>query len=152
LWERSEGSDKRGNKPWNSKEPYIKHLINKSLAAIERIEANGGSVRLNWVKGHSGDTMNDLADEYAKERSDYNDLANALKEQSKADTKVLFNTVDDYSVIEEFYAEAQEYKKATGKELIPNLGSVEDLIERYAEIYADTMSQEQFIEYIKNCG
>jgi hypothetical protein len=31
------------------------------------------------------------------------------------------------------------------------LGNLDDVIESYFEMYADTMSEEQYIEHLKNC-
>lgn len=74
LWDHSEGSDQREAKAWKAKEPYIKHLVERSEIAIKKIEANGGSVKIRWVKGHTGDRMNDMADSYAKDRDDFNTI------------------------------------------------------------------------------
>jgi ribonuclease HI/alkylated DNA repair dioxygenase AlkB len=68
LWQHAEESAQRDAKPWKAKEKYISYLVDRSVAAIKRIEDNGGSVKINWVKGHAGDKMNDLADKYAKDR------------------------------------------------------------------------------------
>jgi hypothetical protein len=52
--------------------------------------------------------------------------------------------VGNYSTIENFYnsVTAEEQQK---------LGNLDDLIETYYEMYADTMSEDQYIDYIKNC-
>lgn len=68
LWQHAEESTQRDAKPWKAKEKYISYLVDRSVAAIKRIEDNGGSVKINWVKGHAGDKMNELADKYAKDR------------------------------------------------------------------------------------
>jgi ribonuclease HI len=81
LWQRSEGSLQRADKPWKSKEPYIQYLIDKAVKAIDKIEANGGSVKITWVKGHSGEMMNDLADKYAKSRKNFNEFLKPLSNQ-----------------------------------------------------------------------
>jgi ribonuclease HI len=282
LWQHSEGSEQRSDKPWKAKELYIKDLVDRSVEAIKKIEANGGTVRITWVRGHAGDPMNEAADKYAKSRKDFNALLKPLsnepiqpvtfkgkmsfsygknkregltadstiqavalgertattrysdqqgfaywKKAKKGDiiewvsdngdsvkvkvTKPLeklvgsgktanawselegwsvdyFNAVvrpkldtawqiefeyipdsfknaintaeegttgtpsDDYSVIEKFHADITEQERASGEKLITNLGTVDDLVERYVEQFADSMSQEQFIEYIRNCG
>jgi len=81
LWQHSEGSLQRADKPWKSKEPYIQYLIDKAVAAIAKIEANGGSVKITWVKGHSGEEMNDLADKYAKSRKNFNEFLKPMSNQ-----------------------------------------------------------------------
>ena len=87
LWNYSEGSNQRASKPWNAKEPYIKHLVERSEKAIEQILQNGGSVKINWVKGHqtSGTEqarMNDAADRYAKDRTNFNNILDAYNKPS----------------------------------------------------------------------
>lgn len=286
LWLRSEGSANRSAKPWKSKEAYIQYLIDRAAAAIEKIEANGGSVKINWVKGHSGDKMNDRADEYAKNRDNFNNLLEGLskdilpataknarvfkgkmsysygenkrpglqanstieavatgertattrysdqqafnywKNAKKGDiiewvsdngesvkvivTKPLEKLVGsgktpsqwtelegwsldyfnkavrpkldkawqiefeyipnsyqavvedaeqpiiepegDYSVIEQFYFDVMEHKAVTGEDLISNLASLDELIDEYIQMYQETMTQEQFINFKRNCG
>jgi ribonuclease HI len=78
LWNYSKGSQERATKPWKSKEEYIKYLVERATQAIKQIEKNGGSVQLNWVKGHTGNKMNDLADKYAKDRRNENTLTSPL--------------------------------------------------------------------------
>lgn len=87
LWNYSEGSNQREAKPWNAKEPYIKHLVERSENAIETIVNNGGSVKINWVKGHqSAGTeqarMNDAADSYAKNRTNFNTIDDVYKQNN----------------------------------------------------------------------
>lgn len=82
LWNNSKGSQQRADKAWKAKKPYIQYLVSKAEKAIETIEANGGSVSIQWVKGHQkGQSeqarMNDLADKHAKSRSIYNNFAEA---------------------------------------------------------------------------
>ena len=77
LWNKSEGSNQRANKPWNAKEPYIKYIVAEAEKVIAQIEANGGSVKINWVKGHQTGSSphkhgNDNADRVAKSRDVYN--------------------------------------------------------------------------------
>lgn len=97
LWYASEGSQQRDPKPWNVKEKYIEHLVERAERAIDRIKANGGSVRIRWVKGHAGDKMNELADSYAKSREHINTLIDpvlikrnelkSVKETTKVEVK-----------------------------------------------------------------
>ena len=74
LWNYSEGSEQRPDKPWNAKEAYIKDIVGQSVDIIKQIESNGGSVKINWVKGHQTGTSihkkgNDNADRVAKDRN-----------------------------------------------------------------------------------
>ena len=93
LWEYSEGSAQRDPKAWKAKEPYIKHLVDRSVAAIEKINQDGGSVKINWVKGHQTAgteqaRMNDAADRYAKNRDNSNTMDDAYpKQQTQQDTQ-----------------------------------------------------------------
>lgn len=93
LWEYSEGSNQRADKPWKAKEVYIKHLVERCEAAIDAITANGGSVKINWVKGHqSAGTeqakMNDAADRYAKSRDEFNNIGDAYTSDDQNDSKM----------------------------------------------------------------
>lgn len=82
LWMRSEGSAQREPKPWNAKEAYIKYLVGMAEDMIQKIESNGGSVKLNWVKGHAGNRMNDAADEAAKNRGTFNEFTKLFDSSS----------------------------------------------------------------------
>lgn len=53
-------------------------------------------------------------------------------------------SVGNYDVIENFY-------NTLTPEQQEKLGSVDNLLESYYEMHADTMSEEQYIEYLKNC-
>jgi len=67
---------------WKAKKVYISDITRRSRLIIDRITKNGGSVKLTWVKGHSGSYGNDKADILAKDRNVYNeipDLLNILK-------------------------------------------------------------------------
>jgi ribonuclease HI len=83
LWQKAEGSAQRQPKPWKAKEAYIKTLVNAGVKIIEQIESNGGSVQINWVKGHSGNRMNDLADTAAKSREIFNNMTKAYENADK---------------------------------------------------------------------
>ena len=155
LWQKSEGSQQRAAKPWKAKEVYTKYLVARAVEAIKQIEANGGSVKLNWVKGHSGNPMNDAADRFAKDRKNFNNLAVPLSaEQTQLEASILKTSVNsgDYTAIEKFHFDAMEHKAVTGEDLISNLASVDELIDEYIQLYADTMTQEQFVEFKRNCG
>lgn len=85
LWLKSEGSLQREPKAWKAKEPYIEYLVKQAEALIAQIEANGGSVTLNWVKGHQTGTSvhkhgNDNADALAKDHNIHNSFL--TKDQS----------------------------------------------------------------------
>lgn len=80
LWQRAEGSIQRDPKPWTAKVGYIKYIVDEIVKSIVQIEANGGSVKINWVKGHSGNKMNDRADQMAKSREIFNNFNSALVE------------------------------------------------------------------------
>jgi ribonuclease HI len=83
LWQKAEGSAQRQPKPWKAKEAYIKTLVDAGVRIIDQIEKNGGSVRINWVKGHSGNRMNDLADRAAKSREIFNNIPKAYDNENK---------------------------------------------------------------------
>jgi hypothetical protein len=79
LWQRAVQNAQRDAKPWKAKEAYMAHLRDRAVAAIESIEKAGGSVRLEWVRGHqtgSGEIArgNDMADKMAKSREGRNDF------------------------------------------------------------------------------
>ena len=155
LWQKSEGSQQRATKPWKAKEVYTKYLVARAAEAIKQIEAKGGSVKLNWVKGHSGDAMNDAADRFAKDRNNFNNLTTPLSvEQTQLEASILKTSTNsgDYSAIEKLRFDAMEHKAVTGENLISNLASVDDMIDEYIQLYADTMTQEQFVEFKLNCG
>lgn len=110
LWSYSEGSQQREAKPWRASKPYIIHLVDRAVDAIERIQQNGGSVKINWVKGHQGSVnteqarMNDGADRFAKDRSNFNNIDNAysgseIQQQGLQQTNQQnneFNNNDEY--------------------------------------------------------
>jgi ribonuclease HI len=79
LWNYSEGSEQRQAKPWKIKEPYIQTLHDNAVKLIKQIEANGGSVRLQWVKGHNGIQGNEIADKAAKNRENFNEFISAIE-------------------------------------------------------------------------
>lgn len=79
LWNYSEGSEQRQAKPWKIKEPYIKTLHDSAIRLIKQIEANGGSVRLQWVKGHNGIEGNEIADQAAKNRGVFNEFVSGIE-------------------------------------------------------------------------
>jgi len=86
LWNYSEGSQQREPKPWKAKEAYIITLVNAAENLIKKIEASGGSVSIKWVKGHSGNMMNDLADAAAKSRNIFNNFGKATASADRATT------------------------------------------------------------------
>ena len=99
LWEYSEGSAQRDPKAWKAKEPYIKHLVDRSVAAIEKINKDGGSVKINWVKGHQTAgteqaRMNDAADRYAKSRDNSNTMDDAYPKQPSQQSTQKPSTID----------------------------------------------------------
>jgi ribonuclease HI len=86
LWDKSEGSAQRDPKPWKSKEAYITYLVNRAETAIDTIEQSGGSVKLTWVKGHSGNIMNEKADQAAKAREEFDTFEDVYKENDNDNT------------------------------------------------------------------
>jgi len=78
LWQFSDGSEQRSDKPWKAKEPYIALLVQRAKEIAQRITIQGGSVEIRWIKGHTGDEMNDLADKAAKDRDEYNTFTELL--------------------------------------------------------------------------
>lgn len=64
---------------WKAKKTYIIDMVSRVRKLINRINGNGGSVKLTWVKGHSGNIGNDEADLVAKDRMVYNEIPNLLK-------------------------------------------------------------------------
>lgn len=51
---------------WQAKKQYIKDIVTKGQVRIEQLTKNGNVVELKWLKGHSGNKMNNLADDLAK--------------------------------------------------------------------------------------
>jgi len=79
LWNYSEGSEQREPKPWNAKEPHIKYLVEQITEEIKKLESNGGSISIQWVKGHQTGSSkykigNDNADRLAKDRNNYDNF------------------------------------------------------------------------------
>ncbi len=54
----------KGN--WKASKPYIKDITEKGKQRMLRLKADGNIIELRWLKGHSGDKMNDMADDLAK--------------------------------------------------------------------------------------
>lgn len=80
-------------KGWkNSKYQNLTNLFDK---LVSRIESNGGSVELFWVKGHEGCVGNNLADYHAKI---YQDIAPLLSKRQRGRVKggVCDSTISDW--------------------------------------------------------
>lgn len=65
---------------WKANKVYIIDMTRRIRNLIDKIESNGGSVKLTWVKGHSDNKGNDEADIVAKDRSVYNQIPNLLND------------------------------------------------------------------------
>ncbi|HZW39241.1 MAG TPA: RNase H family protein [Ignavibacteriaceae bacterium] len=88
-----EGVQKWLNGSWKTKEPYIRDLVKQAYDYIKGIEHSGGSVKLDWVKGHQTKSQyetewekkdrigNTKVDKIAKDRKVYNTITNELPEQ-----------------------------------------------------------------------
>lgn len=74
LWYFSEGSEHRAAKPWKTKEAYIKQIVRQAEIAANSIINAGGSIKIEWVKGHVGIEGNEKADEAAKDLRTYDNL------------------------------------------------------------------------------
>ena len=134
LWNYSEGSEQRPDKPWNAKEAYIKDIVDQSVDIIKQIESNGGSVKINWVKGHQTGTSihkkgNDNADRVAKDRN--------IK-----DTFDEFNNTDFESRNNENIQERQYQKGYINENLKETEFSIRDLAARLAHRIGGTVSFE----------
>lgn len=70
LWSISSGKP-RAKSAWKAKIPYIKFLVDYIELACKAVVDNGGTVKIEWVPGHSGDPGNDKADELAKSRKEF---------------------------------------------------------------------------------
>lgn len=116
LWDKSAGSAQREPKPWKAKELYIQKLVQTAETLIAQIEKNGGSVNIQWVKGHSGNRMNDLADTAAKSRDIFNNFSKAFTADAAQTDMENLNLTP--AVIDNLYSQSskrmskQEFAKA----------------------------------------
>jgi predicted NAD-dependent protein-ADP-ribosyltransferase YbiA (DUF1768 family) len=74
----------------------------------------------------------------------------ALRPEEPVIESYSFQT-DNFDVIEGFYVELLEREGATGEKLTDKLLPLDDLIEEYVELYASTMSQQQYIDNVLKC-
>ena len=84
-----EGVQKWVNGQWKAKKPYIQSFVERAKTLIANIEENGGSVKLEWVKGHSGNKGNDRVDTVAKARREYNDISKLLSDTYAVTAKTI---------------------------------------------------------------
>ena len=62
----------------------------------------------------------------------------------QASIETLIQPIQDYSELNTFYNQLTEEQQK-------KLGTLDDVIEEYYEMYSSTMTEEQYIEHIKNC-
>jgi len=125
LWEHSMGSEQRADKPWTPKEPYIKYIVDEIQKTITELEANGGTLNIQWVPGHidnariakypnvfkglDGNTSqgivdnlttgNNLADIYARMQESVDDITEFLSDYTPSTKEFrqldLFDNIDN---------------------------------------------------------
>jgi len=84
---------------WKTKNKNIKSIVTEATICIKSICDAGGTVSFEWIKGHTGNVMNDKADEMAKMGAEginniegLDDLVNAVsqnKKEGSMETKTL---------------------------------------------------------------
>jgi len=78
-----EGVQKWLNKKWKIKKKYILDIVNEIQRLLKEHEKNRVFFAFKWIKAHSANPMNDLADKLAKKMSDENTFHQYLNENLK---------------------------------------------------------------------
>jgi ribonuclease HI len=62
---------------WLINKDYIRDIVAHAAVKIKKLESQGCSVTFNWIKGHNGDPLNELADLMCR-KSTHDDISEYL--------------------------------------------------------------------------
>jgi ribonuclease HI len=112
------------NGTWNPKKPYVKDLLKYANGYTKHMGKNGSSVKIHWVKGHSGVKYNEIADKLCQKPA-HNNISEYINNifESKEATMNFRKYNEEYrklttNITISIAAYYETYHKKTGKNVL----------------------------------